>query len=178
MLKSFDRDVGWIDFEQEISYVISCFERVIPDKGTSISYKTHKNSKYVVETFDFLIDKVATQNAGAIGSKIVGGGFCIEHPVGSGQRKVSKEKIAAFLSKELLDLSRALRIYLSCFVESTYDLLREEKTCQRIPIFNHIDKTITFNYTNTYETIYLKGKAFHIHGSLGDEIVLLLLWKA
>lgn len=47
-----------------------------------------------------------------------------------------------------------------------------EATCARIEFFSHIERAVTFNYTNTYERLYFNNIAFHIHGNIHDEIVL------
>lgn len=61
--------------------------------------------------------------------------------------------------EDLERLTRAFELYLIAFVE-------------KIPIDKKIpeivdltpDYVITFNYTNTYETLYKKGEVYHIHG--------------
>ena len=171
-LKSFNKDVGWIDFEKEIAFVISCFDRILPQKGTMLLYKDNRDIKHVVEVFDFLIDEEATRKSYTIGGQVVKKEFCIEHPLGSGNFNVSKEKVAKFLYNELLELSHALKLYLSCFVESTYDLLHKDGTCKRLSIFSKSNTAVTFNYTSTYERLYFNKSAFHIHGQLSKNIVL------
>ena len=58
------------------------------------------------------------------------------------------------------------------FVENAYDLLKKDGTWTRIDFFSHIERVVTFNYTNTYENLYFKNAAFHIHGNTKNEIVL------
>ena len=71
-----------------------------------------------------------------------------------------------------MDLAKALKLYLKCFVENTYEQLKNNGTCGHLEFLSHIEKTITFNYTNTYENLYFNKSAFHIHGNVNDEIVL------
>lgn len=61
--------------------------------------------------------------------------------------------------EDLERLTRALEIYLSAFVEKI-------QTGIRISVIDCLtpDYVINFNYTNTYERIYGKGKVYHIHG--------------
>lgn len=92
--------------------------------------------------------------------------------MGSGCISVDKEKVISVLYSELLALSKALKLYLEIFVESTYNLLHKDGTCKRINIFNNVNAAISFNYTSTYERLYFNKSAFHIHGRLTDEIVL------
>lgn len=170
--KALNKDVGWIDFEKEIAYVVSCFMSILPADRKSFSYKSHRYGKSIVESFGFLIDQYATNNSAVLGDQVVNTDYCIERPFGSGNYYVNKEKVAKYLSDELHELARALNLYLSCFVESISQSLRKEVICERIPIFKHIEKTVTFNYTRTYENVYLTENTFHIHGSIDKEIVL------
>ena len=172
LLKSFNKDVGWIDFEQEIAFVIANFSCILPENGKYISYKNNKHSKYIVDSFGFLVDEAATRSSAMSGAPIVKKEFQIEHPLGSGNIKINKDKIASFLAKELQELSKALELYLSCFVDEPLELLRKENSCKRIPVFKFPEKAVTFNYTSTYEAIYLTGNAYHIHGRIGQNIVL------
>ena len=170
--KAFNKDVGWIDFEKEIAYVVNCFMKILPESGKTFSYKKHRYGKYIVDSFDFLVDQHATDNTVTIGTIVVKNDFCIERPLGSGNYHVSKEKVAQFLSEDLQKLARALDLYLDCFVDSICPTLRNQNTCERIPIFKHIEKAITFNYTHAYESIYITENTFHVHGSTGENIVL------
>lgn len=132
-----------------------------------------KNSvRYVINAMNFLIDEAATKKAVTIGSQEIKKEYCTEYPLGSGCISVDKEKVISVLHKELLSLSKALKLYLQIFVESTYHLLHKDGTCRRINVFNNANTAISFNYTSTYERLYFNKSAFHIHGCLADEIVL------
>lgn len=173
LLKSYNKDVGWIDFEKEIAFVLSCFEKGLPQNKTSITFKAQKNSvRYVINAMNFLIDEAATKKAVTIGSQEIKKEYCTEYPLGSGCISVDKERVISVLHKDLLALSKALKLYLQIFVESTYDLLHKDGTCRRINVFNNVNTAISFNYTSTYERLYFNKSAFHIHGRLADEIVL------
>ena len=170
--KVFNKDVGWIDFEQEINFVLRCFEKVF-GKATILHFKAEEQYvKYVVELFEFFIDKVASKKVVTIGTYKVNADYCMEKPLGSKNEIINTEKVVDKLYLELCNLSKALKLYLECFVESTYDLLKNDGTCTRIEFFSHIEKAVTFNYTNTYERLYFNNIAFHIHGNIHDEIVL------
>lgn len=170
--KSFNQNLGWIDFEKEIAFVLSCFEQILPREGIVFTFEKDDAVRYVVTTFNFLIETTSDIGSFAIGANEIKKEFCLEHPFGSGHFEVSKEKVASYLANELHGLSTALKLYLSCFVENTIEPLQKQKAYERIPIFKHISQTITFNYTNTYEKLYLTENASHIHGSLRDCIVL------
>ena len=170
--KVFNKDVGWIDFEKEISFVLKCFKRAF-EKSTTIHFTTEeKHIQYVIELFKFYIDKVASQKVVTIGTYKVNTEYCIESPQGSGHDIINTEKVIETLYIELYNFSQALKLYLKCFVENAYGLLKSNGTCSRIDIFSHIEKVITFNYTNTYENFYYNNSVFHIHGDLSNEVVL------
>lgn len=66
--------------------------------------------------------------------------------------------------EDLEGITRALELYLSCFVEKI-------DTEVRIPEIEAVspDYVINFNYTNTYERLYSSQNVFHIHGSCNGE---------
>lgn len=168
----FDKDIGWIDFEKEISFVLKCFEKAF-EKSTLLHFKSpEKHFQYVIELFEFYIDKAASRNVVTIGTYKVNADYCIETPKGSGNNTVNTEKVVKKLYDELLNLGKSLKLYLKCFVENTFSQLKNDGTCTRIDFLSHIDKAITFNYTNTYENIYFNNSAFHLHGNVNEEVVL------
>ncbi len=170
--KVFNKDVGWIDFEKEIGYVLKCFQKAF-EKSTFVHFKTEeKYVQYVIELFGFYIDKIASKKVPTIGAYKVNVDYCLEMPIGSGNNIVNTEKVVDKLYNELLDLAKALKLYLKCFVENAYELLKNDGTCSRLEFLSHIEKTITFNYTKTYEKMYFNNSVFHIHGKVNDEIVL------
>lgn len=170
--KVYDKDIGWIDFEKEVGFVLKCFKRVF-EQSTYVHFKSgEKYIQYVIELFEFYIDKVASKNVVTIGTYKVNTDYCMEVPVGSGNNIVNTEKVVGRLYEDLLDLAKALKLYLKCFVENAYELLKNDGTCGRLEFLSHIEKTITFNYTNTYEKLYCNNGTFHVHGNVNDEIVL------
>ena len=170
--KVFNKDVGWIDFEKEISFVLKCFETAF-DKAPVLHFKSNEQYvKYVINLFEFFIDHIASQNSPLMSGYRVHADYCIEKPLGSKNKIINTEKVVDKLYKELFNLSEALKLYLQCFVENIYVHLKNNNTYNRINFFSHIEKTITFNYTNTYEELYFNRSAFHIHGNINKEIVL------
>ncbi len=170
--KVLDKDVGWIDFEKEIGFALQCFQKIF-EKSLYICFDADElDVKHVVELFGFYIDVVASRKVANIGTYKVNADYCTEKPIGSGKNIINTKKVVDKLYNELLDLAKALKLYLGCFIESTYELLKNDGTCIRLDFLSHIEKTITFNYTNTYENMYFNNSAFHIHGNVNDEIVL------
>ncbi len=173
LLKSFDKDVGWIDFEKEIAFVISCFERGLPVKGIDLSYKSEdKDIKYVFKEFSFMIDVEVLREFYNIKQEKIKKAYCTEYPLGSGNIRVDKQKIILHLYNELVELKKALRLYLQCFVESICEMECKKDIRKCIDLFHQAQIAVTFNYTNTFEKFYSKSSVYHIHGNVNDEIVL------
>lgn len=153
MNKVFNKDIGWIDFEKEIGFVLKCFEKAF-EKSTHVHFKTgEKYVQYVIELFQFYIDKIASKNMVTIGTYKVNAEYCAEIPTGSGNNTINTEKVVEKLYCELLDLAKALKLYLKCFVENTCEQLKINGTFSRLEFLSHIEKAITFNYTNTYLSV-------------------------
>ena len=172
LCKIFNKDVGWIDFEKEISYVLQCFEQIL-EKDTILHFKEEENHiKYVSDIFGFLIDKVTSTKMVIVGTYKVKTEYCLEIPFGSKNHVIDKEKVVEKLYSELVELSKALKLYLKHFVENVVNTIKANEKLVRIGFFAYMDKVISFNYTNTYETFYNKHDVFYIHGRLDDEIVL------
>ena len=173
-MKSFDKDVGWIDFEKEISYVLSCFEKALPENGRYIHVED-RAVNYVIGEFDFFIDKAAARNAVRIGSHSIKKEYCSEYPVASGVLVVNKKRIIDTLYIALQELSNGLKLYLRHFVERIcegYVYPLYEVTDIKPVLFN-VDNAITFNYTNTFEKIsHKRNQTIHLHGQLDRPIVL------
>ena len=168
----FNKDVGWIDFEKEIGLVLGCFEKVLKKSTFFIFQSDEQYEKYTLQHFKFFVDKAPSGTVVTPGAYEINKNFRMEYPVGSKQEVINKEKVITKLYEELCDLSKALKHYLSCFVENTYEFLKADGTCTRIDVFSYIERAITFNYTNTYENLYFNNTAFHIHGNTQNEIVL------
>lgn len=174
LLKSFNKDVGWIDFEKEISIVIQTFQDLFKNKSTTINGKLFSKSDiawYLIKSdFSFCTEKF--QNTYEVNSsyKVIPD-YTIEYPLGSKHYIMNKGKIVDTLFNALSDLSDALKLYLACFVESIFAQLKDKKLEQCLAISRSIDKAITFNYTNTYEIFY-HNSSFHLHGNINDKIIL------
>lgn len=174
LIKSYNQDIGWIDFEKEISFVISCFQKNLPEVGKHIFFNSENvEALYILQHFDILSceDDSIKRYAGGH-SRSVKRIYCKEYPIGSGNIIVDKESIVNVLHNELCELAEALKLYLQCFVESIFDVLHKEGTCKRLDILSNARVAVTFNYTNTYEKLYFNKHVFHIHGNLNNNIIL------
>lgn len=174
LLKSFNKDVGWIDFEKEISIVIQTFQDLFKNKSTTINGKLFSKADiawyHIKSDFNFCTEKM--QNTCAINPpyKVIPD-YTIEYPLGSKHYIINKKKIVDTLFNALSDLSDALKLYLFCFIESIFAQLKDKGFEQCLAISKSIDKSITFNYTNTYEIFYYNS-SLHLHGNINDRIIL------
>lgn len=178
--KSFDQDLGWIDFEKEVAFVISTLSEVLesfnsrPFDGLLILRK--KTDAYIAQKFNFFHDSYKASGRlfdGADQCKIKDS-FLLEYPKGSGTMYLDKKKIITRLYDDLKGLAFLLKEYLRIFVEEPLDVLIQEKLIKPNPMFNKVDYIVSFNYTNVYEKLYeiTPDRVMHIHGNLSGEIVL------
>lgn len=180
LLKSFNKDIGWIDFEREISTVLHGLQDFLPTIGTRFVGKelpVNPIHRYIIVTFDFFYTKVTEPGVTSAGRPYgseysVKDEFVTEYPYGSGNKVVNKEKIIESLKKELLELAEGLKLYLQYFVEKAVVRLVNRNYLLPLPALSGAENVVTFNYTNTYEQIYQTGEVYHIHGSLQDRIIL------
>lgn len=134
----------WIDFEYEIREII----KEVDQRSLSLTYPWDMVVKEITNTA--MDSKLKLFNEGLIKF------LSIQKPLNR-QATVRDFREKAF--EDLERLTRALEIYLTAFVEKI-------KTEKRISVIDRLtpDYVINFNYTDTYERIYGKGKVYHIHG--------------
>ncbi len=175
--KSFNKDVGWIDFEKEISTVIGCFESLFKDISVKFSERIFKEpvTKYIIEEFAFFYikeDKHHVQTGIVPTNYTIKNEYIFEYPLGSGITKVDTEKIIDFLYIQLRELADLLKLYLILFVESVLDYYKKPLDQDVNEIFAHTDCAISLNYTSTFKNQYPATKIYHIHGDINGNIVL------
>lgn len=168
LLKSFNKDIGWIDFEKEIAVVVNNFRFFLDN--TDVTLKNNGSNVYIINQFKFFYTTLSQNYVGRLGR--INPEYIVEYPLHSGEKILDKEKIASKLVEELTDLALALKMYLHCFVENSLLLIKREKDFKRSEIISYIDKVISFNYTNTCEKLYHVNEVFHIHGNVDNDIVL------
>lgn len=152
-----NKDVGWIDFEKEISFVIKNFRNNFDEAARSISYEI------IVKKFDFLFNKGSLKDD-----------YKKYSVVCSTEMIADIDKIDIDLFKQLEQFAKLLKIYLKYFVDKLLEKLTiENKIDEHLFLENHQDYVITFNYTNTFELINKGNRdVYHIHGNVNDNIVL------
>lgn len=174
-IDSFNKDVGWIDFETEIAYVIDCFQAASKHPNSSmIRYKALEDdgTRYIVlKAFGFFL-RDAKSDSGQFVGRTVKPEYTVEIPIHSNNKVVDRKKIIDCLYNELLDFVEMLKLYLKHFVEASTVALVTQQKIKPMEILNNVDSAITLNYTNTYELLMPGTEIFHIHGDLQSDIVL------
>lgn len=175
LLDSFDKDIGWIDFEKEIATVVHSFQKALDSRGIGNCVNTSVFSKldeYIIEKFNFFLsNRYSKLLPGAVG-RIVSDEFSIEYPKGSGNCIVNDDKIIEKLWNQLNELAESLKTYLKVFVQSTVSNAIAQGVMEPNDALAYSDYIITLNYTRTYEGLYRNNNVFHIHGDVDSRIVL------
>lgn len=174
LLQSFNKDIGWIDFEKEIAIVVKSFEELLREEGVKILPKKRLSSaitRYLTYYFGFYLTPSKEHNYSNL-PWMVNNDFSVEYPLGSTNRIINQEKVINTLVDALAELSDGLKLYLQCFVDNAVREINADKQIELCKACLHTNYTITFNYTNTYETLYSQGQTFHLHGNVNDRIVL------
>ena len=177
LINSFNKDVGWIDFEKEITLVLKYFSGFLntsnlynaPKKDLKCHYKYYN---HIITQFNFFFDLTPDRWLH------VKDKFIIEEPYGSGIYSIDKENIFLHLFHELLSVSKALLLYLKIFVDKPTKQMKKLDCININPAFSSADFVVNYNYTHTYETLfgnyinYKKRPTVHIHGTINTDIVL------
>lgn len=177
LTQSFDQDVGWIDFEREIGFVINKFQAFFRENITYYLLDRELKDRatdYLLNAFPGIIDKTRRLNGLDLPDLTtrISSDFLIERPKGSENYEIDKEKLVEYLWKDAHMLSRILNFYLQLFVDAplSYLVTSGKLTPNKsIPPVVHI---VTFNYTHTFESFDRGGTVHHIHGETGKQIVL------
>lgn len=171
LLKIFDNKVGWIDFENEIAYVLDAFKAFLKKATVKVRFhEVNKEQTYIIKNFNFFLKDYNSNIVGGPSHSVIDD-FTREYPLGSGVIIVNKEKIIEHLLEELNIVAKTLRLYLGCFVDST---LLQIKNCSlsKCPALSSTDKVINFNYTDSYERFYSNSEVFHLHGTINKKIII------
>lgn len=174
-LKTLNRDLGWIDFEKEIYMVINTLNDIIEDDESTVFIPERDPiSPFVLSNFRFFIDIYEDAEISPMDDFDIKKQYLREYPYNSEIYVADKKKIFEELYEKLFDFSKALNLYFDCFIEATYDVLHKDDYINhhRINLLKLSDVAISFNYTNTLEKFYFNKKVYHIHGIIGNNIVL------
>lgn len=171
LVKTYNNHEKWIDFEKEIAHVLDVFKHFFKSITPYMNYNHLDNSQYfVIQQFDFFS---CSYDSGKFNgpNKQVYSKYILEYPFSSGVKVVNKAKIVKDLLNQLHELAKILKLYLKIFVEKPLCYIKETNL-NRCPAIAYIDKTVTFNYTTSYEKIYNSNSIFHIHGDVEKKIIL------
>ena len=167
---TYNKDVGWIDFEKEISRILLIFSEVL--KGDHILNQPRSRIYYSTENlsireFDVFFSESTTYRMLHFKDE-----YLTNSLYGVNKYSVNKRKIYKILYDQLNELSETLNIYLSVFVEKPLSKMNIQNEIAKNELFEGFDNVITFNYTNTYDLLYESINTHYIHGSLDDKIIL------
>lgn len=164
--KCLEKDIDWIDFEREISNVLSAVQNLFKSglnadnlvNGIPLSHISTMDLK----TIDILKSMPFVENdnwAFAIKERYCIKGFDDDYYV-----SINNELILKELEKGLSELAEALFIYMKEIVQK----IAIAKSADN-PVFQNVDKILSFNYTDTYRKLYNSDvEVKFIHGSIDD----------
>ena len=158
-IRSFNRDIGWIDFEKEIAKIVHVFKNIFNSlRGTQFALKRNSLDYYIVKNYFSPFFKECGGSNDEIISFYINNGYIIKDPVGSEIEVVKKNVIIETLFSDLVSFTKALELYLQLFVESIFhDGTNSSSNFKQHPALSYADYVVTLNYTHIYECLYSKG---------------------
>ena len=138
---------NWIDFESEIRFIIKTV-----DENTSLLTDVWQN------VIGAVVNTTGDEKLKLFKGKLKFDKYSEKKKWNSDHKPTIRDfRDKAF--EDLERLTRAFELYLIAFVEK---IPIDKKIPEMVDLTP--DYVITFNYTNTYETLYKKGEVYHIHG--------------
>lgn len=164
--QSITENITWIDFEQEIGTVIRVISKLIKENTTFDTRHGNTVLFRIANSFHFLFEQV-DQHTYQIKSE-----FIKKDSIDKSLLTVDRSQIASSLYSELSKFSEILQKYLELFAESIATSLSSDWRISRWPNLLAPDYVVTFNYTSTFEVLFGNNTVEHIHGKIGNPIVL------
>ena len=172
-----NRDLGWIDFEREVYQVLDAFNTFFDNNqnqtfGLQLNISAKNIYEHIINKFDFFYERT---NVNIPNSKTrqIKNEFLHAVPHGTNNMIINKTKIIDVLYNELLVLAEMLQLYLQCFINAPMQKLIDNRLINKNSLFDNADYVFTFNYTYTYEMLYVSTKVInHIHGDINTKIIL------
>lgn len=170
---------NWIDFESEISRVIQAIDDDIMHQNAEDSTVVSRISipfleKYLLDNYDERVQIRADKNPSMQEYAKNASEYEEAYPIEIEKEEITYKDLVEILELDLNRLNRALEIYLTEYVGKMECNLRspdiEEIAVKRSGNSAIMSKVISFNYTDTYEKIYLPDKKLaekyvdYIHG--------------
>lgn len=179
LIETYNKAIGWIDFEKEIYMVISAFKDYFDtnESFNPIFYVNRDPKRWILSKFEFWLRKELTDDY--IEQReitYISDKYIHEFPFGSGLKTINKSLLIESLWLYLDDFRTILRLYISNFIDASTN----EFDFSQIPMlecFENCDFAVTFNYSNTFEKFVMEKTVYHIHGNAnpnaeGKDIVL------
>lgn len=170
------KDLGWIDFEKEISTVLEAFRYFFNHIAEFTSDKEGDRALYITSMFPFFLkNEKNTNKSGLWVEDEIKEIYLTETPPCSSVYELNTEKIVTDLYQKLEELSQMLKIYLKVFVDEVCLEMKRDNIFSYNSSFSNIISTVfTFNYTNTFETLFdVNSHVIHIHGNTNDNKIVL-----
>ena len=176
---TYNKNVGWIDFENEISVVIekiNCFfeKNSTPNRGFDLKKATNSIASY----FQFFVKESNPYEYQSLHEGVMlyncSYKYNSEYIIKRDHERtaeIDRRKIAIKLFDLLKDFADILNIYFEIFVDNTIEELKKANLIVENDIYKEFEYVVTYNYTKTFEKIYNKSVA-HIHGVINQIIVL------
>lgn len=176
LIHSVNKDIGWIDFEQEIQAVVHSLSLIFGHlHGAYINNSSRKLQKnlYIVSQFDIFIEGRDPKYGNTIWiDKLIKKDFLMEYPVGSNCLTIDKEKIISYIFSDLEEFVDVLQEYLKIFIDEPFGKIAGAGLAGANSMFSYTNRAVTLNYTHSFEKLYPSVKIFHLHGEIGKKIVL------
>ena len=174
LVSTYNKDLGWIDFEKEIARVIEVLSDYFAYDDINFDNRWNENieKRHILLKFPFLYEE--RKNVLSYGGKAykIVDEYTIESIVGSNIYIINKEKIADVFYEELKKFATILKQYLLIFVDATVDYINQIGLKSVSDQYINADAVITFNYTRVFEQLYSCEDIAHIHGKTTTFIVL------
>lgn len=176
LINSVNKNIGWIDFEQEIKTVVHSLNLIfehLREEYIDNSSRTLQRNFYIVSQFNIFIEGREPKYGNIIRiDRLMKKDFLIEYPIGSNCLTIDKEKIISHIFCDLEEFVDVLQEYLKIFVDGPFEKITGAGLIEDDSMFGYTDRAVTLNYTHSFEKLYPSVKVYHLHGEIGKKIVL------
>ena len=176
LINSVNKNIGWIDFEQEIKTVVCSLNLIfehLHDEYIDNSFRTLQKNFYIVSQFGIFMEEREPKYGSSIRiDKLIKKEFLVEYPIGSNCLTIDKEKIISHLFSDLEEFVDVLQEYLKIFIDGPFEKITGAGLIEDSSMFGYTDRAVTLNYTHSFEKIYPSVKVYHLHGEIGKKIIL------
>lgn len=176
LLNSVNKNIGWIDFEQEIKTVVRSLNLIfkhLHEEYIDNSSRTLQRNFYIVSQFGIFIEEREPKYGSSIRiDKLIKKDFLVEYPIGSNCLTIDKEKIISHIFCDLEEFVDVLQAYLKIFIDGPFEKITGAGLIEDDSMFGYTNRAVTLNYTHSFEKIYPSVKVYHLHGEIGEKIIL------